>query len=150
MSKVTYTELIRKVGVDITHPARYSPNPVATGAAIRAARIRHGMTLSGVAEIFSALLMPVSVNAISKWERGQSMPSFDHLYALSRIFEVPLNRLVVGYEDDPHGPASGFFRFFLCFLLLFAPLFAIIFSLKPLLTVAKTASAEAPLCSRVN
>ena len=35
-------------------------------------------------------------NSIYKWERGETLPSIDHLYALAWLFRVSLDELVVG------------------------------------------------------
>lgn len=47
-------------------------------------------------------LIHVSRQAISKWERGKSLPEIECLYSLSEIFEVSVNELLLGerYNED--------------------------------------------------
>ena len=49
--------------------------------------------------------MGVSRQAISKWESDLTIPELDKLIALSKLFEVPLGRLL-GVEEDAPAPAE--------------------------------------------
>ena len=39
-----------------------------------------------------------SQQAVYKWQRGESLPSVDNLYALSRLFGTTIDDILVGYE----------------------------------------------------
>lgn len=60
------------------------------GANIAAYRKRNGMTQAGLAEKLN-----YSDKAISKWERGESMPDVLTLVQLAELFEVNVNELLV-------------------------------------------------------
>ncbi|MCG4437262.1 helix-turn-helix transcriptional regulator [Erysipelothrix rhusiopathiae] len=48
-----------------------------------------------------AEMLNISRQSISKWERGESLPSIDNLIRLSEILGIPLNDLVKGKESFP-------------------------------------------------
>ncbi len=64
---------------------------VATGIRISELRVRHGYTVKDLQEYFGF----EAPQAIYKWQRGQSLPSTDNLYALSYLFEVPMEEILV-------------------------------------------------------
>lgn len=45
--------------------------------------------------------------AIYKWQRGESLPSIDNFYALSRLLNVPIDSIIIS-EDDSGGSSSEF------------------------------------------
>ena len=53
--------------------------------------------------------------AIYKWQRGQSLPSVDNLYALSALLQVPMNEIIistshiVSWEQQAAACCSGLF-----------------------------------------
>jgi len=53
---------------------------------IRAMRSRAGETTEQLAKI-----LRVSRSTISLWETGRSRPTYEHLIALSRHYDVPVN-----------------------------------------------------------
>ena len=59
----------------------------ATGKNIRDIRKDHGIAVQELAEYLGL----ASVQAIYKWQSGQSLPSVDHLFAMSVLFEIPMN-----------------------------------------------------------
>ena len=63
----------------------------ATGRRIR--RLRESRGLS-VPQIRDALQIS-SVQAVYKWERGENLPNIDNLYALSRLFGVRIDEMLV-------------------------------------------------------
>ena len=71
-------------------PMRFPPYPVidlpATGESIRTIRVNQGVAVQELAEYLGL----ASVQAIYKWQSGQSLPSVDHLFAMSVLFEVPI------------------------------------------------------------
>ena len=60
------------------------------GANIAAYRKRSGLTQAGLAEKLN-----YSDKAVSKWERGESIPDVLTLMALARLFEITVNDLLV-------------------------------------------------------
>lgn len=41
----------------------------------------------------------ISRQAISKWEKGESIPDLDHIIQLSEIFDVSLDYLILAKEN---------------------------------------------------
>ena len=68
---------------------------VATGNNIRQLRERRGLTVKDLQSYFG-FEMP---QAIYKWQRGESLPSVDNLYALGKLLNVPLEQIIV--QDKP-------------------------------------------------
>ncbi len=66
-------------------------DPVATGANIMRLRRERGLTVRDLQRFFGF----EEPQAIYKWQRGQSLPSVDNLYALSALFGVPMNEILV-------------------------------------------------------
>ncbi len=63
----------------------------ATGERIRELRIEHDMRVEDI----SAYMGFESVQAVYKWQSGKSLPTVDNLFALSRLFEVPIEEILV-------------------------------------------------------
>ena len=66
-------------------------DPVATGANIVRLRQEHGFTVRDLQRFFGF----EEPQAIYKWQRGQSLPSIDNLYALSALFQISMNEILV-------------------------------------------------------
>ena len=66
-------------------------DPVATGANICRLRKDRGLTVRDLQSYFGF----EEPQAIYKWQRGQSLPSVDNLYALSALLQVPMNEIIV-------------------------------------------------------
>ena len=64
---------------------------VATGRNIMRLREVAGLTVRDLQDIFGF----ATPQAIYKWQRGQSLPSVDNLYALGALLEVPLDEILV-------------------------------------------------------
>lgn len=59
-------------------------------------RLREARCISVVdLQYFLGLASP---QAIYLWQRGVNLPTVDHLYALSRLFKVPMNDILVPKE----------------------------------------------------
>ena len=58
---------------------------VATGDNIRRLRMERGMTVRDLQNYFGF----EEPRAIYKWQKGESLPTVDNLYALGTLFEVP-------------------------------------------------------------
>ena len=79
-------------------------NMEATGRAIANARSRAGMKQEQLAE-----LVGVSVQAVSKWERGKNLPDIENLLLIAEHTNTPYGMLL-GLEDQPQLPSSLRFR----------------------------------------
>lgn len=66
-------------------------DPAATGANIVRLRQKRGLTVRDLQAYFGF----EEPQAIYKWQRGQSLPTVDHLYALSALLEVPMDEILV-------------------------------------------------------
>lgn len=66
-------------------------DPVATGSNILRLRRDRGLTVRDLQRYFSF----EEPQAIYKWQRGQSLPSVDNLYALSVLLGIPMNEILV-------------------------------------------------------
>ncbi len=83
----------------------------ATGRQIVRLREEKGLTVRDMQRYFGF----DAPQAIYKWQRGDTLPSVDNLYALSRLLEVPMDRILVqsgvgadlSVEYEPKG--SSFF-----------------------------------------
>ena len=66
----------------------------ATGAHIKELRIQLNIKVSDLAQYMGF----ESEQAIYKWQRGESLPTVDNLYALSKLFNVPVDEILIGEE----------------------------------------------------
>lgn len=66
-------------------------DPIATGANILRLRKERGLTVRDLQNYFGF----EEPQAIYKWQKGQSLPSVDNLYALGALFEVPMEDILV-------------------------------------------------------
>ena len=67
----------------------------ATGIRLREIMDQRGL---GARELQEYLGL-ASVQSVYHWLNGLSMPTVDNLYALSRLFEVPIDAMVCGSRD---------------------------------------------------
>ncbi|MCL2547514.1 MAG: helix-turn-helix domain-containing protein [Oscillospiraceae bacterium] len=61
------------------------------GHRIRICRVRSNLSQEALAEILG-----VTRQAVSKWERGQSLPEIVNIIMLSRLFNVTTDALLIG------------------------------------------------------
>lgn len=61
----------------------------ATGEKIKQYRIEKGYTIDEVCDALN-----VSVNAVYKWQRGETLPVIENFWALSILFDVPIEDLL--------------------------------------------------------
>ena len=66
-------------------------DPVATGANIVRLRKERGLTVRDLQTYFGF----EEPQAIYKWQRGQSLPSVDNLYALGALLDVTMDEILV-------------------------------------------------------
>ncbi len=69
-------------------------NAEATGARIRELRVQKGLRIDDIREFMGF----ESCQAIYKWQKGESLPTVENLYALSRLFETSIEEILV--EDE--------------------------------------------------
>ena len=63
----------------------------ATGNNIRRLRMERGLTVRELQSYFGF----EEPRAIYKWQKGESLPTVDNLYALGTLFEVPMDQILV-------------------------------------------------------
>ena len=71
------------------------------GANIVAYRKRQGLTQAGLAEKLN-----YSDKAVSKWERGESIPDVLTLMQIAELFDTTVNELVVDPDELPENPGA--------------------------------------------
>lgn len=64
---------------------------VATGNNIRRLRMERGLTVRELQSYFGF----DKPRAIYKWQKGESLPTVDNLYALGALFGVPMDQILV-------------------------------------------------------
>lgn len=67
----------------------------ATGSNIKKLRRREGFSVAELQSFFGF----EHPNAIYKWQKGESLPTVDNLLALSVLFKVSMNEILV-YDDQ--------------------------------------------------
>ena len=73
-------------------------DPVATGNNIRRLRMARGLTVRDLQSYFGF----EEPRAIYKWQKGESLPTVDNLYALGNLFEVPMDQILVPVKAQLH------------------------------------------------
>ena len=61
------------------------------GSVIRRLRVERGLTVRDLQAYFGF----EEPRAIYKWQKGESLPTVDNLYALGSLFEVPMEQILV-------------------------------------------------------
>ncbi|MCR5626274.1 MAG: helix-turn-helix domain-containing protein [Lachnospiraceae bacterium] len=81
----------------------------ATGKRIRELIKSHHMKVEEVARFMGF----ESVQAVYKWQRGDSLPTVDNLYALSSLFETSIDSIIIGSkEEEDASPLLPFYGIF--------------------------------------
>lgn len=70
-------------------------DPIATGRNILNLRKERGLTVKDMQHYFHF----EEPRAIYKWQTGQSLPSLDNLYALSALFQIPMDAIIIGKKN---------------------------------------------------
>ena len=73
----------------------------ATGNRIRELRREHHMRVDDIVSFMGF----ESQQAVYKWQRGESLPSVDNFYALSKLFGTTIDDIIVG-DDKLEGGES--------------------------------------------
>ena len=71
-------------------------DPVATGENILRLRKARGLSVRDVQHWFGF----EEPQAIYKWQKGQSLPSVDNLFALGALLEVPIEEILVARRPN--------------------------------------------------
>lgn len=91
----------------------------ATGQRIRQLRKENHLKVWEVADFLGS----ISEQAVYKWQRGESLPSVDNLYALSRLFGTSVDDILRGSREEGESPLLPF-----CLLEIFKQAFSTGFS----------------------
>ena len=75
----------------------------ATGNRIRELRREHHMKVDDIVSFMGF----ESQQAVYKWQRGESLPSVDNLYALSRLFGTTVDDILVGNNAEEAEASSS-------------------------------------------
>lgn len=87
----------------------------ATGERINQLRKDNNLRVIDVAEYMGF----ESTQAVYKWQRGESLPTVDNLYALSRLLHTSVDDILIGEKERDDEPSLSFcFYIFLCFFVL--------------------------------
>lgn len=87
----------------------------ATGERINQLRKDNNLRVTDVAEYMGF----ESTQAVYKWQRGESLPTVDNLYALSRLLHTSVDDILIGEKERDDEPSlSFFFYIFLWFSVL--------------------------------
>ena len=70
----------------------------ATGENIRRMRLERGLSVRDLQEYFGF----EEPRAIYKWQKGETLPSVDNLYALGKLFEVPMDQILIPVTTKVH------------------------------------------------
>ncbi len=71
---------------------------VATGNNIRRLRIERGLSVRDIQTYFGF----EEPQAIYKWQRGESLPTVDNLYALGNLLDVPMDQILIPVSVNLH------------------------------------------------
>ena len=87
----------------------------ATGERINQLRKANNLRVTDVAEYMGF----ESTQAVYKWQRGESLPTVDNLYALSRLLHTSVDDILIGEKERDDEPSLSFsFYIFFGFLVL--------------------------------
>ena len=86
----------------------------ATGERINQLRKDNNLRVTDVAEYMGF----ESTQAVYKWQRGESLPTVDNLYALSRLLHTSVDDILIGEKERDDEPFLFAFIFFFGFLVL--------------------------------
>ena len=78
----------------------------ATGVRIRELRKERHLKVEEIARFMGF----ESEQAVYKWQRGDSLPTVDNLYALSRLFETSVDDILRGSREEDER-SSSFLRY---------------------------------------
>lgn len=77
-------------------------DPIATGTRIKELRKQKHLRVVDVSRFMGF----ESDQAVYKWQRGDSLPTLDNMFALSKLFETPIDDILRGIEEEDERAAS--------------------------------------------
>ena len=77
----------------------------AIGARIKQLRKALNLTVEDIARFMGF----ESEQAVYKWQRGDSLPTVDNLYALSRLFDTSVDDILIGDREKDESPSLSVF-----------------------------------------
>ena len=77
-------------------------DPIATGTRIKELRKQKHFRVEDVSRFMGF----ESDQAVYKWQRGDSLPTLDNMFALSKLFETPIDDILRGREEEDERAAS--------------------------------------------
>ena len=77
-------------------------NVIETGRHLKCLMMDRGLTVRDI-QVFLKLASP---QGVYHWFEGKSMPSLDHIYALSELFQKPVDSLLIGNRRFRHKGAE--------------------------------------------
>lgn len=80
-------------------------NAQATGARIKELRKQKKLKVEDIARFMGF----ESEQAVYKWQRGDSLPTIDNLYALSVLFETSVDDILIGNRGEDESPSLPVF-----------------------------------------
>ena len=89
-------------GIHMNYPVL---NLKATGERINQLRKDNNLRVIDVAEYMGF----ESTQAVYKWQRGESLPMVDNLYALSRLLHTSVDDILIGEKERDDEPSLSFF-----------------------------------------
>ena len=78
----------------------------ATGINLRRIMDKRGITANDVQEYLGL----GCVQSVYRWFNGQSMPTIDNLYALSELFQLPIDDIVCGNRAPVVSGANTYYQ----------------------------------------
>ena len=75
----------------------------ATGRRIRALRKEQNLTVAQICDYLGY----VSEQSVYKWQRGDCLPSIDNMYALSALFNTPIDDILRGSRNEEDEKSSS-------------------------------------------
>lgn len=78
----------------------------ATGARIKELRKKHHLKVEDIAEFMGF----ESEQAVYKWQRGDSLPTVDNLYALSALFHTTVDDILIRARGEDESPLLPFLK----------------------------------------
>ncbi len=73
---------------------------VATGAKIKELRLKKHLKVEDISRFMGF----ESEQAVYKWQRGDSLPTVDNLFALSKLFETSVDEILQGRKEEGESP----------------------------------------------
>ena len=80
----------------------------ATGNRIKQLRKERNLRVTDISD-YMGFLEP---QAVYKWQRGESLPSVDNLFALSRLFETSMEDILMEHEEAENASSFDVMKYY--------------------------------------